>query len=427
MFFLGIINQQKYVDRASRYLLYKCIYNLHIYVFKCDTNNKNNVLRIFIADNLLDYSSNDFHNAQFVSRISNNSMRNGYDRAAFLRHACLHSKNGGKATKTVRVSYDPTYKVLFCPLCKTASTFWTRVFKMVQLNSNGVSKKLETPFDVPIAQAPRSELYYDLAHETVTQFGNASDAFKFLFVRSPYGMLYSAYVDKIVGPNPTYWNAFGQPAVKQFRRHTNGTCGSDVTFEEFLRYVVHMDKSGRQLDCHVARFDNCQPCRMDYTYVATMETFKDDTFYILSKLNQTQTLNVFETKFSKLHAYDAIDDSISGPYLWKSRITRCMSWHEALQRIWRKLQLRGVILNSAKFPLNEDQSNNTTKSDFISIAFTAWGNSTSTERTKQKKEEYIKTFQEVPVDVLDSIRRVYEREFKLFGYDDRPNELFNRG
>lgn len=206
---------------------------------------------------------------------------------------------------------------------------------MLEKNKQGIFTR--HPFEVPISQAPRSELHFDLLSQKISLGIDAHNSFRFLFVRHPYSLLFSAYVDKIVGPNPIFWKNFGQ------KKYSNSTCGDDLTFEQFLRSIIDTYKRKRVIDCHVATFEACQPCKMNYTFVAKMETFKTDTMHILSELNQTQTLEAFENNFSGLHADDAIDDSTSGPYSWKVKITKCIPWYKALQRIWRKLQIRGVI------------------------------------------------------------------------------------
>ncbi|KAL4225115.1 hypothetical protein ACF0H5_015808 [Mactra antiquata] len=383
-----------------------------------------NQLKTHANSNYVRASQSFLNQTTTLARVTHRGVTTtGYDRANYLRQAC-QSAMIHQVGKQVRVSYDPNYKIMYCPLCKLASTFWTRVFKMVELNSmENTNEHLLTPFDVPISKARRSELYYNIQDGSITKYGDAKDSFKFVVVRNPYGTLFSAFVDKLVGPNPFFWRSFGTPATANRK---SKVCGSDVTFEEFLRYVVKTHKAKKQQDCHVANFDACHPCGMNYTYVFTMETFKDDTIHILKLFNQTQTLKEFETKFSDYHAHDAIDDSTSGPYSWKPSITKCISWHTALQGIWRKLQIRGVISNNETFPLKEEESMDIGRKGFIKVLSEARKRSGKFDSSKQKKDEYIKMFTQVPVDVLESVREIYLKEFKLFGYDDHPAELFVR-
>lgn len=347
----------------------------------------------------------------------------GYERADFLRQACarIHDRHS-YGSKMVRVSFDAKYKALYCPLCKLASTFWTRVFKMLEYNRIGVVTK--HPYEVPISKAPASRLYFDLSTQKIARVIDARNSFRFLFVRNPYSMLFSTFVDKIIGPNPLYWKLFRQPHLNS-TRNISRLCGSEVRFEQFLSTVIKQYKTKRSLDCHVAKFSACQPCRMNYTFVAKMETFKEDAFHLLSLFNQTQTLEVFESEFSDLHANDAIEDSTSGPYLWKNEITKCIPWYKALQRIWRKLQIRGVI-GMEDFPLSDAEANNVSRADFVHILKKTRRKTTSSERMWQKEQAFYEAYKSVSSDVLNDIRKIYAQEFYLFNYDDSLQTLFDK-
>lgn len=347
----------------------------------------------------------------------------GYKRADFLRTACKKYGTQQNPGKT-RGSYNHQHNAFYCPLCKIASTYWTRFFKMMELNEQGQNKN--TPFDVPIGQAPPSNQFLNISSQLITpQNYSAKDSFRFLVVRSPYSLLFSAFVDKIVGPNPELWSSFGKTAISISRGSNISSCGEDVTYEEFLRYVVHEDNQKHKLNCHVAKFDACLPCETNYTFIVKMETLKVDTFYILSKLNQTHTLKIYLDNFTDLHAVDAIDDSVSGPFSWKNEIVKCISWPKALQRIWRKLQIRGVIGSDA-FPLSEAEAEVISKEQFIELLKTIRKNISHDEVSWQKKQAYMEAYRSVPTEVLDGIRHVYAKEFALFDYDDRPGTFFDR-
>ncbi|XP_053391782.1 carbohydrate sulfotransferase 12-like isoform X2 [Mercenaria mercenaria] len=346
----------------------------------------------------------------------------GYKRAAFLRNKCANIDKR-QFHRTVRVSYDVKHKALYCPLCKLASTFWTRVFKMLDNNNKG--RFTRHPFEVPISQAPASKLHFDILDQKIEKTVNAKESFIFLFVRNPFNLLFSAFVDKIVGPNPSLWKLFKNTASAQAEGTVTNTCGADLTFEHFLRNIVQMYKLKHTLDCHVAKFDACQPCAVNYTFVAKIETFKADTFHIIYKFNQTQTLEVFEHELSSLHADDAIHDSTSGPFSWKWGIIRCITWPEALQRIWRKLQIRGIIGVNG-FPLTDNEANNIAKEEFIALLEKTRFKTTSGERGWLKEQAFKEAYRSVPFDVLDEIRTIYSNEFSLFDYNDSPGEIFNR-
>ena len=54
---------------------------------------------------------------------------------------------------------------------------------------------------------------------------------------------------------------------------------------------------------------------------------------------------------------DAIIDSVDSPFLWRHRVSKCMSWYSVLKSLWRKLQSRAIISLEEKFPFSESRSN----------------------------------------------------------------------
>ncbi|XP_052760860.1 carbohydrate sulfotransferase 11-like isoform X1 [Mya arenaria] len=350
-----------------------------------------------------------------IKDTKNLSAEDGFSRAKFLRRACENSihRSGNKG---IRVSFDPHANAVYCPLCKIASTFWERIFRMMALNNKGTRNgTVLTAFDVPISDISRSNDYLDLKNWTVGS-KDATKSFRFMFVRNPFDMLFSLYVDKLVGPNP-YFSRFSQANKKQ--------CGyANITFRQLLEHVIITDKKGKPLDCHVAKWDACLPCEVNYTYIGKMETFKDDTSVILSALGQLKSLDAMKAKFTDLHAHDAIQDSVSGPFEWRKNIVKCMSWPDALRRVWRKLQIRGVI-GTTGFSLSELEAESINRTDYIKVLKKVREKSTASERRMIKQFSFIEAYRNIPAEILDSIKQVYRHEFNLFNFSD-DTEIFRQ-
>ncbi|WAR02914.1 hypothetical protein MAR_009472, partial [Mya arenaria] len=220
-------------------------------------------------------------------------VEDGFSRAEYLRSACKNNIHRS-GNRKVRVSFDPHVNAVYCPLCKIASTFLTRMFRMIALNNRGLPNgTVYTPFDVPISDAPPSTDNLDLNKWTV---GN-----------------------------------------------------------------------------------------------------KDAT------LRQFKSLDAMEAKSSNLHADDAIQDSVSGPYEWRKDIVKCMSWPDALRRIWRKLQIRGVI-GTKGFSLSEFEAESISRTDYINVLKKVREKSTANERHMMKQLSYIEAYRNIPEELLDSIK-----------------------
>lgn len=155
-----------------------------------------------------------------------------------------------------------------------------------------------------------------------------------------------------------------------------------------------------------------------------MESFKEDAVEIFRRFNLTSAVEIFEKSMKYLADEDAIFDSISGPYTWKPSVLQCMSWKEALQRIWRKLQLRGILSFDEKFPF--DNNTSVTTHQFFKLANSARLNSDSETLRLQKKNVFVEMYRTVPLNVLHDLREVFKDDFLLFSYPDTPPEIFDR-
>ena len=331
------------------------------------------------------------------------------------------------------VSSNTEYNIMLCPMCKLASTFWTRFFKMLESYE---IPSIDTPYDIPIADAPPTKERITYAHGLLTP-SIYKPQYKFLFVRNPYSRILSAYVDKLFAPNPTFWRGICTRIIRSQRPlvlpvrgrpivHLKN-CGSDLKFEEYIRAIVlrHKIKHFGSVDCHDAEFHSyCHTCDIQYDFVGKMETFLDDSMFLYRKLGLNKTMAALN-KLSKLQDSDALYDTISSAFRFKKEVVKCIPWDEALKRVWRKLQIRGVI-GKDPFPLSAEESDKINLDDFVWLVKETSLNSTSSERRKQRKEALVEIYRSVPLDLLRQLRKVYSTDFELFDYESSPEYIFNR-
>ncbi|KAL8600674.1 hypothetical protein ACOMHN_006740 [Nucella lapillus] len=200
-------------------------------------------------------------------------------------------------------------------------------------------------------------------------------------------------------------------------------CGQSVTFRQFFRFVL---KSLHHRNNHVIPMtETCDPCHEPYDVIGNMETFSDDLNYMMSLLGVRFQPDVHLSRETKL---DAIFDSIQGPFGWKKKIKACVSTQEMGRRIWRKLQVRGLISSKTQYPLGEKDLTNMTKEQFYAIAVKAHYNSTDKhELIQQKKTAFAEAFRTVPLRDLEDFVKIYSDDFEAFGYEKFPGDVFKRG
>ena len=288
---------------------------------------------------------------------------------------------------------------------------------------------MQSPYSVPLSKDRRrftkklSELPADQS-PAITK-----SAFRNAFVRNPYSRMFSAYVDKAYAPNPFYWDQWGKKAIRLFRKKTerqSARCGHNATFAEVMSYA---NKILYKSDIHFLPISKlCRPCQYQYHFIGKMETFSEDVVFLAQSLNLTIVSYLESQQFKFDYAKDAIEDSISSPFLWKKKILRCMSWYEAGLRIWRKLQIRGIISRRISFPYSAESFEVATSKEFITAAVDAYRRSTDrAELKQQKKDAFLEAYSTLNVIALQKLMTTMQSDFELFDYDEHAADVFDIG
>ncbi|KAK3586989.1 hypothetical protein CHS0354_026705 [Potamilus streckersoni] len=347
--------------------------------------------------------------------------------AAKLKYKCNKIRRFPSRQFVMSVTTNKMHRLLYCPMCKLASTFWTRFFMMLNLQ-NVTAEIYLTPYDVPLSLAPPTR--ERLINKNGLQIPNASEMYGFLFVRNPYSRILSAYVDKLFAPNPIFWK-IGKKIVGPLRNKTvNGQrkdkCGSDVTFSEYVQAVTKRHLLNGSIDCHDADYMSyCHVCDVAYKFVGRLESFYTDAFFLFKQLNLNETLKIMRKEMKLLSDQDAVLDSVSSAYKWRKDIEKCISWDAALRRVWKKLQIRGII-GKDKYPLSESESKQITRDDFIKLVMETQERTPYALRKNQRNQAFVEIFRTVPLEVLKDFKTAFEHDFYLFEYDPSPKNIFSR-
>ncbi|XP_045199729.2 carbohydrate sulfotransferase 11-like isoform X2 [Mercenaria mercenaria] len=330
-----------------------------------------------------------------------------------------NSENAVKEHLTI----DKKNRLVYCAIEKIGCTFWKRVFQIISGFRN-----VTDPFQIQGIRAyegyltakgmPFDRIHYILKHST-----------KFMFVREPYERLLSGYVDKLFAPNAAYWSFIGTYIVQQFRPNATKRekiCGDDVSFEEFVRYFIRSQHNNMRRDAHfVPNFEHCRPCEIDYEYVGKLETFEEDTIYLLKKLKLDDKVKFHN--FERETERDAITDAADYVFSMRKAITRCMSMNEALFRAYRKLQIRGIISKEIPFPFAQETNREIGIKEYKEALLVAHEESgPSSSRKSNRKEAFLEAYSTLPHDLIMKLKEDLSIDAKLFDYELYPESLKNR-
>ena len=357
----------------------------------------------------------------------------GFALAAAVKETCKAIKEKGTARFFSMFGFVDK-RLLYCPVEKCATTFWRRTFHL--LTYKGASP-YSNPYAVPLSRLPTinkgftaQTVYRDSTQDKLVR----KNSFTFLIVRNPYSRMFSAFVDKLVPPNPYFWKALGAKSILMFRKNPSvksKTVGYDVTFAEYARYVIKSMQTKRDLDPHhIPIFDKCRPCDVEFDYIGKMESFSEDSMYIFKKMNMTSTVKTFSSSkvFKDMSADDALEDTTTSPFSWKKEIMRTISWETALKRTWLKLYIRGIVDMDQKFEdyVPKEDIDKLSADEFKAIAQAAKAVSDPVKLKAQKTEAMREAFLTLHINEVNKLRELYKHDLNLFEYEESPTVLFDR-
>lgn len=346
-------------------------------------------------------------------------------RVLHLRHTCQNSSRkfiGRSSDERVmhNILIEEHHKLIYCEVQKVGSTFINGLLRRLVYNST-IQKK-NPGFERLLN---RKDLRFEMLNSVINNFD------KFMFVRDPYRRLLSGYVDKLVSPNG-HWGFIGTYIISTIRKGADAvsiSCGNDVKFTEFIKYVIESEKSGRQRNIHFTPvYEHCSPCQLPYDFVGKMETFKEDILFLLDGWNKLYGSSITFDDFESETALAQAINQCNRLFEMQKTIRRCTTFYNVSLRVWRDLQIRGILPIQEAFPFtSEFTEHNMTKADLIKSVTKAIKSVTNITALKaQRKEVFIEAFSLLPMEDLYKLQRIYQSDFILFNYDSSPPEIFNR-
>lgn len=192
-----------------------------------------------------------------------------------MPHSVWALPPGQRRTLLRHIIVNDKYKFLYCYVPKVACSNWKRVLKVLDGSLASVDAKLKMDHKsdlVFLADLSAEQIRYRLRHY-----------YKFLFVREPLERLLSAYRNKF-GEIKEYQQRYGQDIIRRYRKNPAASKGDDVTFSEFLQYLV--DEDEEKMNEHwMPIYNLCQPCAVPYDFIGSYERLREDANQVLETIN----------------------------------------------------------------------------------------------------------------------------------------------
>ncbi|XP_040267515.1 carbohydrate sulfotransferase 14 [Bufo bufo] len=183
---------------------------------------------------------------------------------------------GQRRTLLKHIIVNDKYKFLYCYVPKVACSNWKRVLKVLDGSLESLDSRLKMDHQkdlVFLADLSVQQIKHRLRHY-----------YKFLFVREPLERLLSAYRNKF-GEIKEYQQRYGLEIVRRYRQDPAAASskGDDVTFSEFLRYLL--DEDAEKMNEHwMPIYNLCQPCAVPYDFIGSYERLGEDANQVLEAI-----------------------------------------------------------------------------------------------------------------------------------------------
>jgi len=357
-------------------------------------------------------------------------------RAAHVREVCrtenkLVPENLATSNVPGRMYIEPRHGILYCPVEKVASTLWKNTLTAIQNYD-----RFKSPFQVKLFSTTKlySVQEYFQRHPNFDINEMNKDADSLLVVRDPYRRLFSAYLDKLYHPNWLFWKRYGEMIKLEIRKYKNPNsnlvCGNDITFPEFVEFVVqNFETQHIALDPHFTSIHaHCDPCRTHFKYIVKTETLKNDYSFIMDKWMHKFRLNLtnykdfeVESVLDRINTHVRISFSTMRDYGTKCNIPAYV-FHE---RTWRYFQLNGVIPMDAKLPFARDMSGFQVSMEEYEKAITKEYVKTrrDPETTRQKERALVLAYSAISDENMARLKQAFSHDCIYFGYNCNPPTL----
>lgn len=340
-----------------------------------------------------------------------------------MQSMCDNSTNGylgdsKEKAVAANLHIDQRHHLVYCQVQKVGSTFIRSILAKVNKATKNVDDRWA-----------KLDRLSDLNNIGFAQLHSALiNSFKFMFTREPYSRLLSGYVDKLFTVNTLYWKSIGVH-IKYTVLNTEESikkCGHDITFPQFIKYIIQSEATGVRTDRHFTPiYEHCRPCQISYDFIGKMETFTNDTRILMNAWGKRYGINISYDDFEAETGLERALNHAGRLYKMKNGIEKCTSFYSAMKRTWKDLQIRGLLSKHAPLPFAEVVSR-VEYEDALEKAIKETSNDPIALK-KQRMEALIQAYSKVPMEDLYKLREIVRPDCELFGYEETPTYIFDRG
>ena len=330
------------------------------------------------------------------------------------------NRTGLISGKFTEVSGLKDKNLSYCMVQKAGCTIYVRLFKFL----NGQNRHTGTPLSIGKYEVHNTE---GSLYKTFTKDDNdfIMTSLRAMTVRNPYTRLWSAYIDKLLLPD--FWLSKGRQIVKFSQKkpsEKSSRCGYDVTFPEFIKYVLFTGHSMAYInqDKHLLpASDICDPCAFKPEIINKQETFVKDLKYTLSMSNLTNMIQkVIPDDPTEFEIRDEIDYNFKIHQEHKT----CIDKYGLSKLIWIALAFNGYIPATETFPSDIYEESLNAELLYEVVKSVREKHKMTREYNKSARKLALrKAYSQISTSDMERLKQLYKYDFEMFGYASTPDFL----
>ena len=202
----------------------------------------------------------------------------------------------------------------------------------------------------------------------------------------------------------------------------NVTCGSEITFQEFLHDILKAAFKGKQLNIHLAPVMSlCNPCNVTPFTLVKQESFSADVEFALKEIGvAADELKVIQDALLDHRIEATVPGIIYTVLKAESRRTQCKHTQlTAAERLWISFQIQGYIRDDIPLPPEFINSDENVEPEFLIelILKTRKESPLTAEESKEQRHRYlVNAYNKIDKKTIEGIQDVYKQDFVIFDY-----------
>lgn len=309
----------------------------------------------------------------------------------------------------------------YCKVPKAGSSLWTQIFMTFRAYMYHKQVENKTKTIQKIFHKSRSRLHVSSPFLSSNAPSKNDTYLNIVMARDPYSRLFSAYVDKIFLLNKLRYPR----QISENNGKSPVSCGYNVTFQEFVDYVISRAENGSKINRHWSPiYLLCRPCDVRYDVVAKIESFTKDMKYIL---NHSDVSDYVKDVLLDILQDKTNIDGLLDTYMrqWKTHKEKCPSIKDYLIKLWKALQFQGEISFDLSFPTAEFPSLQKTTPNIMNVTkdlqqCVTKNRLTREKRRIQRREVLVNAYSTIRNSTITQIQGLFKLDFLLFRYDLSP-------